>query len=274
MFGFSPLPEPKATVGQQKIYLSVPASHLEQVLNSSKPRGYELTASHSHTLNQKLHFNVVLTQHNKDYVAEGFSLSGNQLVRHIVTNKELGWYPEYIQSYLLQGKLRFNVYFRQNSNTTEFPDQVYHLAQSREDHRKNFNKLVEQGYVLLSQSFVFQNGKRLVTALYERKRVGDWSAMLDLNLEEFQKAHEERTAKGQYLKTLEAYELVGKTFFAATWNSVKPLKANFSTSMTEEEMIRQAQQNSKKGLSLSWIASYKEQKSSRFAALWEKADNP
>lgn len=230
--------------------------------NQMRDGGYEPVLLDMFNSAGRTYVNVV--GRKRTATGHGFhNFDGTQYQSIFTYLKGLGYKPVMVDSYLLNGKVRYAGYFKKVSGPL-FAG--YHGA-STATHQSKFDAWIKLGYLPTSLSVVSVNGQRKYTAIYKKESQGSILVRSQLTTAAYQKAYNDNIKAGRRVAYLNGYNHAGKAYLVAIFNSKTPSGGRYRHGMSSAQY--QAEYNNARASGkLTRIVTGYEQSGSRYAAAW------
>jgi CubicO group peptidase (beta-lactamase class C family) len=192
---------------------SVPADEYQAVFDDAERSDYRLEWIEGHTIDGKLHFNVIFRAHpttlewvsNHNMTGAAYQLAFDQ-------RKAQGFALVHVDSYVVGNSVLYAAIWTKGA--TELS--AYHGV-TPEAHQKSFDTLTAQGWKPKVISVVSIGGKLQYTALYDKQAIGAFEARSALTAAEYQLKFDQNSAAGRHLHYLNSFVHGGKIHFSAIW---------------------------------------------------------
>lgn len=177
--------------------------------------------------------------------------------------KQLKYKPVMVDSYLVNGNVRYAGYFKKTSGPL-FAG--YHGA-STQTHQTKFNAWTNIGYFPTSLSVVSVNGQRQYTAIYKKQSQGSILVRSQISTAQYQKTYDDNKNAGRRLAYLNGYNHGGKAYLVCIFNSKTPIGGKYRHGMSSLQY--QIEYNSARASGkLTRIVTGYQESGSRYAAGW------
>ena len=217
----------------------------------------------------KTYFNVILRpSKNVQWVAR-HNLDGNKYQNEFNTWGDAGFRLINVNSYLLNGKVRYAAVWKKDNSVNWF---AYH-GQTLAWHESNFAKNSKAGWVPANVSCVYAGGTTYVTALWEKKNTGGFYLKPAMSLQGFVDAFKQFTDKEKFkLVYLDAYVKGGSPRLSGIWYKDAPNYGSWWEKFHLSANQFQTEYNSMlhNGYLTRCIAGYNDGGSARFEGVWSK----
>ena len=220
-------------------------------------------------VNGKTYFNAVFRpSKNIDWVAR-HHMDGKKYQTEFDTWVKAGYRLININSYLLNGKLKYAAVWKKDNSVQWM---AYH-GQSLSWHEANFEKNLKAGWVPTNVSCVNMGSKTYVTALWEKKNTGGFYLRPDMDLQAFKDAFKDYTDTKKFkLVYLDAYVKGGKPRLSGIWYKNAPdynswwEKHHLSSSQYQREYTNMFS----KGYLTRCVVGYEEGRNAKYEGIWSK----
>ncbi len=227
---FTPTPDPidditsEPVTIDQEVVLAIPSTDYQDKLELMVRNGYRpvwidgfmhragvATSTHNTT-----RFNVIFEKAAEGEKWASFhGLSGSQYQEKYDEMKGDGYRLEFIESYLEDGNIRYAPIFVKKSGPALAAIHELPIA----SWQNYFDTKVADGYRLVNRSVVVKDGNKYVTALFDKKNVGNWISHSNMDLAETQTTMENNKADGRALRHLDISQTSATDFtFAAIFD--------------------------------------------------------
>jgi hypothetical protein len=220
-------------------------------------------------VNGKTYFNAIFRpSKNVNWVAR-HNMDGKKYQTEFDTWAEAGYRLININSYLLNGKVRYAAVWKHDSSVNWM---AYH-GQPLSWHEANFEKHHKAGWVPANVSCVHVGSKTYVTALWEKKNTGGFYLRPEMDLQAFKDAFKEYTDTKKFkLVYLDAYTKGGKPRLSGIWYKNAPdynswwEKHHLSGSEYQTEYTAMLSN----GYSTRCVAGYEDGDKAHYEGVWSK----
>ena len=214
----------------------------------------------------KTYFNVIFRPDNGVAWATKHGISGKSYQKQFDKFKKAGYRLTLVNSYISKGKVRYAAIWIKSPGPAI---KAYHGV-SANWHGDKFKELTSEGWVPVNVSCISIEGKRKITALYEKKNVGGFKLKSRMTLGQYQDQFDTYKAAGYKLVYVNGYNHKDQPRLSGIWYKNPP----YNTYSAKHGLTGGAYQDEyKKKKASGWltrcVTGY-ENGGSRFAALWTK----
>ena len=197
----------------------VPESKYQEVFDTIWPCGYYPVWVDGFDVKGKTYFNVIFRpSKNVGWVAR-HNMGGAKYQTEFNKWVAAGYRLIHVNSYLLQGKLRYAAVWKKD-NSVKFL--AYH-GRSLSWHENNFQKHWKAGWVPRNVSCTHINGKTYVTALWEKIKTGGFYLRPVMTLQQYKDFFDDHTNKKKFkLVYLDAFTVNGSPRLSGIWHKKAP----------------------------------------------------
>lgn len=128
-------------------------------------KGYHLISVNGYVVNNKTYFNSVFEKFPESFLGDGFhNLTADEYQKKFVELKEEGFRPIHIDTYLLNGQVRYAGSFLQ----TPGPAWIAHHGLAEAQHNRQYDEHIRDGYHLIQKSELDHRGRKYIASLYSK----------------------------------------------------------------------------------------------------------
>jgi hypothetical protein len=249
--------------------IGVPESKFQEEFNKVWPCGYYPVWIDGYDSGGKTFFNMIFRKsENTQWVAR-HNMDKNGYQKEFNIWDEAGFRLININSYLLNGKVRYAAIWTNQHSVDWF---AYH-ATPLSEHEKNFEKYANEGWVPVNVSCTLSGGKILVSAIWEKKNVGGFYLKPVMTLKQYKEAFKQFTDKEKFkLVYLDAYSIAGIPMLSGIWHRNAPGYSSWSAKHHLKSAEFDAEYGSllNTGYLTKCVAGYRSGSSHRFEGIWNK----
>lgn len=214
----------------------------------------------------KTYFNVIFQAEDAPWVAR-HNLSAADYQAEFDKWGQAGYRLANVDSYMNNGKVRYAAVWTLKSG----PALTAYHGVDDETHQSKFEELTKAGWAPVNVSAVMPDGKRQITALYQKADVNGLYARHAMTPSQYQGYFDEYHKKGFKLVYLNGYDKAGSPLLSAIWYGKTPFggyiaKHDLTGSSYQTEFDAQGAA----GFSTRAVTGYDKNGSARYGALWVK----
>ncbi|KAJ5094886.1 hypothetical protein N7532_007221 [Penicillium argentinense] len=139
-------------------------------------------------------------------------------------------------------------------------------------YQKKFDEMVGQGYRLNSVSGYEHDGQPNFAVIFEKKPSAPWQSYSGLSFKAHDEKFNELQAQGYHVAQVNGYTIDDKDYYAAVWDKSPVIAWQSRTGMSESGMQAYFNEYARQGYKLTHLSGYEVANETRFATVWEKAN--
>lgn len=226
--------------------------------------GYEISWLDMFDSFGRTYVNVV--GHMRTASGSGFhNLNSAQYQNKFTSLKGTGFKPVQVDSYLLNGRVRYAGYFKKIFG----PDFAGYHDASAATHQQKFNAWTKIGYFPTSLSVTSVNNERKYTGVYEKKSQGSIIVKSQVTTAQYQKVFDDNIKAGRRPAYLNGYKHAGQAYLVTIFNSVTPTGGKYRHGLTSGG-YQNEYDSARAGGQLTRIVTGYEDSGTRYAGGWRK----
>lgn len=220
---------PYFTQGSAELsFHAVPAGDYQFLFDNAAASGYRLRWIDGFSAGGSQFFNVVFAPQDGVDRRYFHGLTARGYQKKYDCAKADGFRLVHVDSYERGSKTRYAAIFAQDGG----PEVRAYHGKTPADHAERFSRLTDQGFRPTVVSVVSHDGKRRITALYEKANVGGFVHRAFMTPSEYQDEYEANKAAGRKLAYLNGYHHDGGVRFSAIWTAAAPAVRDARHGMT------------------------------------------
>jgi hypothetical protein len=181
-----------------------------------------------------------------------------------------GYRLVYVNGYAVSGQALYAAIFEQSPG----PAWVARHNLTGAEYQQEFDRLVQQGYRPVEVSGYEVDGADRYAAIFEQRTGSAWIARHNLTSSQYQAEFDRLAGEGYRLAVVSGYSIGGQDRYAAIWEKSDGPAWAARHGMNSSQYQQAFNELAAGGYRLIRLSAWENNGSSRFAAIWNRADGP
>ena len=243
----------------------VSESRFQGVFDKIHTCGYYPVWLDGYNVGGKTFFNLIFRRANARWQAR-INMTGARYQKEFKKWTRSGYRPIHVDSYLRKGKIRYAALWKKSKG---FKYTAYH-GKTANSHQKSFEKLTRRGYAPVNVSSVVVQGRRRVTALYEKKNVGGFHLKSEMTLKQYNAFFKQYNKRGFKLVYLNGFNRGSKPRLSGIWYKKVPYSSYWAKHyLNRAGYQREYNSHTKRGYLTRVVTGY-QHRGHRLEGIWYK----